>query len=251
MDEERKSLDELLDEQNEAQAQPEPAPVEQAAETADAQAARLRDENGRFAKKDDDGGTSPPAENEFDGKATLAERRKRQEAEQRLEALEQELQALRNPPPPPPNLFEDEQGWQQHFGGQVVSTAVQHASMNATLNMSEMLARREHDDFDDMKAAFLELAQQNPTLREQALADPDPWAKAYSIAKTHRTMTDLGAVDVDGLKEQLRQEVLAEMQGQAPARPGLPPTLSTERNLGSRSGPQWAGHKTLDELLSG
>ncbi len=247
MDEERKSLDELLDEQNEAQAQtPEPVITESAAE----QAERARDEHGRFAKKGEEGGSPPPDEGEFDGKATLGERRRRQEAEQRLAALEQELQALKAPQAPPPDIFEDTQGWQQNFGGQVVSTAVQHASLNATLNMSEMLTRRDHEDFEEMKADFLELAQQNPSLREEALADPDPWAKAYKIAKAHRTMKDLGAVDVDGLREQLRAEVLAEMQGHVPQRPGLPPTLTTERNLGSRSGPPWSGPKPLGELLS-
>lgn len=247
---EGKSLNDILDDEPseevvEVQAEPTPE-----AEPEVQTEGQPRDETGKFAKKGDDDGAPPaPDKNEYDGAATLAERRKRQEAEQRLQALEQELQALRNPPAPPPNMFEDEQAWQQHFGGEVVSRAVQQASLNATLNTSEMLARQANPDFEEVKAQFLELAEQHPELREQALSDPHPWAKAYQIAKTHRTMKDLGATDIEGLKAQLRQELMAEM-GQAPNPQGVPPTLSTERNLGSRGGPSWSGPKPLDELLS-
>lgn len=236
------SLDDMLGETQEEQQQTEQETTEQAE-------ARARDDKGRFAAKTGVEDAVPPTDKlppeEYAG--LKDERRKRQEAEQRLQALEQELQSLRNPPAPPPSIFEDEQGWQQQFGSQVVTTAVQHASLNATLNTSEMLARRDHEDFEEAKAVFLDLAAQNPQLREQALADPHPWAKAYQIAKTHRTMQELGAVDIDSLREQIRQEELAKLQ--SPQRPGLPPTLTTERNLGTRSGPQWAGPTSLSDML--
>lgn len=244
MQEETTSLDDLLANEGPQEEVQEEVQREEQPE------GRSRDERGRFASKgvEDDG--PPPSDKlppeEFAG--LKDERRKRQEAEQRLATLEQELQALKNPPAPPPSVFEDEQGWQQHFGTQVMSAAVQQASLNSSLNMSEMLARREHQDFDQMKATFLELAAQNPSLREEALADPDPWNKAYKIAKNHATMKELGAVDIEGLKEQLRKELMAE-QGQAPGRPQLPPTLATERNNGTRSGPAWSGPTPLSELL--
>jgi hypothetical protein len=143
-------------------------------------------------------------------------------------------------------MWEDEQGWQNHFGSQVV----QQASLNAKLDLSEMLTRRDNADFDDMKARFLEMAEQNPAIVQQALGDPDPWRKAYTIAKNAATMADLGATDLDTLKAKLREELLAEMgQSPVPQQQPLPPTLTGERNVGARSGPAWSGPPKLSEML--
>lgn len=240
------SLDDILNdepieavEQAEPEPQPEPEPVEQP-----------RDETGRFVPKGETSASpAPVTEPELDHKAIVAERRRRQEAEERARALEAQLQAVQNPPAPAPSLWEDEQGWQQHFGSQVVSTAVQQATLNAKLDMSEMMVRQANPDFEEAKAEFLALAQDNPQLVQQALADPHPWNKAYQIAKTHRTMREVGATDVETLKAKLREELMAEMQAQAPVRSSLPPSLTTERNVGSRTGPAWNGPRPLSDLL--
>lgn len=169
----------------------------------------------------------------------------------RLDALTQQIAATQQPQPAPaPSIWEDEQGWQKNFGGQVVSQAVQQASLNARLDMSEMMVRQANPDFDEVKAEFMALAEKNPVLAEQALADAHPWNKAYAIAKNHRAMTELGATDVETLKAKIREELMAEMQANpAPAAQGLPPTLSSERSVGSRSGPAWTGPAPLSDLL--
>jgi hypothetical protein len=256
-----KSLDDLLgDEESEV------APVQdQAIETEETQpepllsvpdpAAQPRDESGRFAPKGVEE-SAPPApkadqlpQEEF--KALKEERSKRQTLEQQLAQLQQELQQIKTPPAPPPSVWEDEQGAFNHFGERVVQTAVHQASLNATLNMSEMMMRQANTDFDEMKDQFLKLAEANPTLRDQALADPHPWNKAYQIAKNHKTMQDLGATDLESMKAKLREELMAEMAAQVPAnRQQIPPTLSTERNVGSRTGPAWSGPSSLSDLLS-
>lgn len=223
---------------------------------------RPRDEHGRFAAKgvepqDNPAEPVPPTDKlpmeEY--KAIREEREKRQTLERELEALKQQFQAVqqpKEPPAPPPSLWEDDQAWQQHFGQEVVTTAVQQATFNAKLDMSEMMVRQANPDFDDVKAEFIALAEQNPQLVQQALADPHPWNKAYQIAKNHKTMAELGATDLETLKAKLREELMAEMQAQPPVNPGrpvLPPTLTTERSVGSRSGPAWAGPASLDDLL--
>ena len=240
------SLDNILSDEPvepvEAIAEPEPQ-IEPEAETA------ARDEKGRFAAKGEEGASPAPVnEPELDHKAIVAERRRRQEAEERARVLEAQIQAYQNPPAPPPSMWEDEQGWQQHFGNEVVSAAVQQANFNAKLDMSEMMVRQNNPDFEEVKAEFLELAKDNPTLAQQALADPHPWDKAYKIAKTHRTMRDLGTTDIDSLKAKIREELMAEMQTQP--RQGIPPSLTGERNVGSRTGPAWTGPKPLSELLA-
>jgi hypothetical protein len=181
-------------------------------------------------------------------KGLKEEREKRQALERELQALRDQFQAQQAPADPPPSLWEDEQAWEQDLTGKVVTTAVQQATLNAKLDMSEMMVRQSNPDFEEVKAEFLELAQVNPALVQQALADPHPWNKAYHIAKNARTMRDLGATDLVQLEAKMREKIMAELQAQ-PARQSLPPTLSNERNLGARGGPAWSGPKSLDELL--
>ncbi|ASK88467.1 hypothetical protein [Sphingorhabdus sp. SMR4y] len=212
-----------------------------------------RDETGKFAAKGEEESASPAPEAEeppFDHAAVKGERTRRQEAERKLSELEEQLKALQSPPPPPEDpasLWEDEEKWQAQFGSKIAS----QAALNSRLDMSEMLARREHkEDFDQMKETFIKLANDNPALGQQALNDPDPWEKAYQIAKNHATMQELGATDLASMKEKIREELMAEMAATTPVtRQSVPPTLSGERNVGDRKGPEWGGPKPLSELL--
>lgn len=210
--------------------------------------ARARDDKGRFASKGVEE-AAPPADQlpQTEYKAIREEREKRQALERELEALKSEFQSLRQPKEPeapPPSLWEDEQGWQQHFGAQIA----QQTSFNARLDMSEMLAAQAHEDFDDIKAKFLEMAQGNPALAQQALATKHPWESAYKIAKNATTAAELGATNVDELRAKIREELMAEI-GQQPAPPSLPRTLTNQRSVGARTGPAWSGPRPLSELL--
>jgi len=238
------SLDNILaDEPSEAPVT-EQEPVAEEPQTED----RPRDENGRFAKKGEEGASpAPDDKNEYDGAATLAERRKRQEAEARIATLEQQLQQIQNPPAPAPDMFADPEQWQGHFGSQVTQTAAQWAAQNAKFDASEMMAGQSHEDFDEMKATFLELAGQNPQMLAEVKAHRHPWERAYEIAKNHRGIAELGATNLTELEAKLREKIAAELQGGGQQQ--LPPTLSTERNAGQRTGPAWSGPKPLDELL--
>lgn len=193
---------------------------------------------------------APPASNEYDGKATLAERRKRQEAEQRLAELEAKLQQLQNPPQPAPDMFENPEGWQNHFGGQIRQQASQEASFNSLLNTSEMLCRDKYDDFDEAKAKFMELAEANPVLAQQALSDPHPWRKAYTLVKNHEKMEALGATDTVSLEARLREQIRAELEAELKARPQveIPTSLATAQSgRGIAGGPY--NTPTIDEIL--
>lgn len=220
-----------------------------------------RDEQGRFAPKGDTQEDAPPASDE---KAKgleagiSAERKKRQEAEQRYADLERQIAELREaskpkePEQPAPSLWEDENAWQQHFGGQVVNTAVQQATLNAKLDMSEMMARQAHEDFDTMKERFVKMMQENPALQQQAMNDPHPWNRAYQIAKNAATMEELGATDLETLKAQLREQLKAEQeQQQEAAKPVIPQSLAGEQSArGSSTAPD-NGPPSLDSILKG
>ncbi len=232
------NLDELLNKEPEAPVEA-PAAVEPAA---------VRDEQGRFVKTGDEPQATAepvPPTAMVPLAAKTDEVRKRQRLEDEVQTLKQQLQALQAPAEPPPSLWEDEQGWQKHFGSQVVSTAVQQATFNAKLDMSEMMVRQANPDFEEVKAEFLALAEKNPALAEQALSDPHPWNKAYTIAKNARTMQELGTTDLASIEAKLREKIMAELR----ASPTPPPSLTTERSVGQRTPPAWAGHASLEDLL--
>jgi hypothetical protein len=253
MTEESQSLDSMLNDEPEDTVEAQeaetvsetPEPTETPAE------ARERDENGRFAAKTGvEEETVPPTDKlpQEDYKAIREEREKRQKLEQELEALRQQInQASQEPPPPPPSVWEDENAW----GGQLVNTAVQQATTNARLDMSEMMVRQANEDFEEVKAQFLDMAKDNPSLAQQALADPHPWKKAYDMAKNHTAMSELGAVNVADLEAKLRAQIMAEMQqGETPAyQASVPPSITGQRNVGARSGPAWSGPKSLSDML--
>ncbi len=195
-----------------------------------------RDETGRFAPKPETGVETatadpvPPTELPPETfKGLKEEREKRQNLERELEALKQQFNAQQNPPAPPPSVWEDEQAW----GGTLVDEAVQRATFNSNLNMSEFVVRQANPDFEEMKAKFLDMAALNPSLQQQALADPHPWNKAYTIAKNAAKMEALGAVDVADLETRLREQIRAEMAAQ-PA-PALPTSLADAQSARSGS----------------
>lgn len=236
-----KSLDNILG--DEVVESVEEAPVEVAVE---AVAETPRDEAGRFAAKGEESASPAPVEQvkpDVEHPAYIGERRRRQEAEARIAELEARLQ----PQEAPPSIFEDENAALQHFGGQVVTTAVQQATQNAKLDMSEMLARQANPDFDAMKETFLNLMAENPTLQRQALADPHPWAKAYQIAKTHATMQQVGATDVDSLRAAIRAELEAEFQAR-PIPTNIPVSLAGAQSARASTDAPPA-RKSLDEIL--
>ena len=244
-----RSLDNILNDDSETTAEIRPATPEAPQETGEQP--QPEPDQGEVT----DAGPPPAEDARSKGleAAAAAERRKRQEAEAQIEALRREIEQARapkEPAPPPPSIWEDEHGAFQHFGGQVVSQAVQQATFNAKLDMSEMMARQANPDFDEMKAEFVRMMQENPVLQQQALSDPHPWQKAYQIAKNARAMQELGATDIQTLEAKLREQIMAEMQATPPVEaPRIPPSLSTTRSVSSRNGPAWSGPPALGDIL--
>lgn len=186
----------------------------------------VRNEKGQFAPKGENEGSSPEPvteEPQFEHAAVIGERKRRQDAEARIAALEQQIQqAQQEPPAPPPSIWEDEQGALQHHG----DTIAARATFNARLDMSEMLASQAHQDFDEMKAKFVEMMGLNPALQQQALAAKHPWEKAYQIARNAAKMEALGAVDVADMEAKLREQIVAELTASRPAQTALPHSLA-------------------------
>lgn len=252
------NLNDILNGDVEAEAPPpevvDAAPVE-TVET------RPRDEQGRFAPKGETEEappieTAPPAVVDegpvVPRKALQDERSKRQALEDQIQQLQRQFEQIQNPPQPPPSIFDDEVGWEQHFGQTVIQQAVNEASFNARLDMSEMMARQSHPDFEEKRTAFLEAMKTTPGLQQRALQDPHPWQFAYQYVANQERMQELSAVNVTDLEAKIRAQVeaeyMAKTQGRAPS--SIPPSLSQERNVGTRQGPAWSGPQPLSDILS-
>lgn len=224
--------------------------VETPPETAEEPKGPVRDEKGRFASKGETEAAPPAAVEppEVPVKALQEERRKRQELEARL--AEYEARLNQQPQQPPPSLWDDEQGWQQHFGGQVVNEAVQQATLNARLDMSEMMVRQTHPDFEDKKAAFIDLMRETPGLQQKALADPHPWNFAYNYVANHQRMQELSATNVSDLEAKLREKIRADLEAEYAAKaptPVIPDTLADAQSARGASVPHTV--PSLDEIL--
>lgn len=209
----------------------------------------IRDEHGRFAPKgveaqpEEVAEPVPPTDKlpQEDYKALREEREKRQAAERELEAFRQQQRPIQ----PPPSIWEDEAEALQHTRNQ----AVTEATFNARLDMSEMLASQAHaDDFDEMKAKFVDMMAMNPALQQQALEAKHPWEKAYQIAKNAAKMEALGAVDVGDMEAKLRTQIEAEYAAKAAPPSNLPQSLADSQSArASLSGAP--GSFSFDELF--
>ena len=211
--------------------------------------AQPRAPDGKFAPKGEEKSASPAPVEEppFDHAAVKGERERRQKAEQRAKELEERLQALEQPPAPPVSIWEDDAAWQQQFGGQVVTTAVSQATQQSRLIMSEMMASQAFPDFADVRESLVQMLNDHPELNEQVRNDPHPWAKAYQIAQTRKTMTEIGATDIESLKAKIREELQAEMT-QHPAAPRIPQSLADSQSARSNAGTVFRP-PTLEEIL--
>jgi hypothetical protein len=223
-------------------------------ETPAEQESRARDDKGRFAKKgEQEEGASPAPEqrsDEYEGAATIGERRRRQDAEQqrdeyrtRLEALEQKFNQLPNPqqqePAPLPDIWEDPEGRlaaeRQQF---------QQALYQERYNNSLRFAETQHGKETVQQAVnwAAERAQRDQRFNMDALSHHDPVGFAVEQYRREEIATTVTPEELEAFRAW-------KANPQQPQQPSLPPTLSTERNAGQRTGPQWAGPTPLSEML--
>lgn len=252
-------MDELQDIFEEGQ----PPVEQQAPETPEAQEAPESDSNveteqprgpdGKFVPKGNDNGAMPaPEEKTIPIQSYQAEKQKRQEWETRyrdeVETLRRELEEIKKPKQPeapPPSIWEDEQATFSHYGQQITSRAVEQATYQSKLQMSEMMARQSYADFGDLWEPMNEFLRSNPAVIEQASQAAHPWDHAYKAYKNYTTMQELGATDIETLRSKLREEIMAEQARSAPA---IPRSLADAQSSKGGNGPA-PKPLTLEDIL--
>ena len=147
--------------------------------------------------------------------ALTAERRKRQEAEQRAQAQQFD----------PQRFYQDPQEIANYVSQQQLATAI---------NMSREFAREQYADYEEMEALFEEEAQRNPALIAELRQHPAPALFAYKTAKSLKTMREAQDGSLEArLRAEIEQKVRAELAAQQ--RPPVPTDLSGARSAPSQT----------------
>lgn len=223
-----------------------------------------RAENGQFAAKEAKGVETPAPEPDAvvptatehplpqaEYKALKEEKRRRQEAEARIAALEaQYTQRQPQPPEPETDFWDNPQGAIATQVQRAVLEALQAQKQQQTLeriNESEAKAREAHDDYGDAFLAFQQAATANPSLIQQMTAASDPAEFAYKKGKTALELERVGSIDELLKAERVKWE--AEARAAMPAPPALPSTTASDGSVGGRAGPAWSGPTPLGQML--
>lgn len=244
------SLDDILNSEPAAEQQPETI-------------GQPRDEQGRFAPKDEPGeqlepeaqDSGPPPQEQEQSHIPIAalkdERTKRQQVEaerqelaarlQQYEAYFQQLQQGGQEEEPDPI---------QVIAQQVMSQLQPQHEMQMLrqkADFAEVLARQRWADYDEKVEHFKEAARSNPFLLQELSRAADPAEYAYNVSNRILEAKQYGsAPSREEIEAQMREKIMAEL---GMNRPQVPTTLANERSVGSRSGPAWAGPTPLGQIL--
>lgn len=286
MDQEPRSLDEIMSREPIATHEEVLTPTPAAPET-DTQG-QSRDEHGKFAPKQETAGTNTDPDKTAQGvveggdgkgkvplQAVHAEREKRQQAQTEAETLRRELAELRGqvsmlrqpaqaqptePPKPKKTFWEDPDGFLAER-----LAPVQQTMQDQRIELSTMLAAKDHgaDTVKEARAALLEAMQANPNdpsliaLDQQSQRSVHPMEDVITWHNRRKAMADIGE-DPAAYRERVRQELLAELQPtptnqQQPAapKPVMPSNFATARSEGPRTGVVFDGPKPLSEITKG
>jgi len=215
------------------------------------QAGRPRDEPGKLVKKGEEGAPPAPAEKqEFDGAATIAERRKRQEAEAELERLRAQLQQQQQSQQEqqrfdPDIVYSDAAAFTSHL-----QTEAAMQALNVKMDISEEVAREKYGDelVDQARDWTLSRYQTDPGFRHKVMTQRNPYR--FAVEEYQRAQIVENVTPDDYAAFQKWREAQAAPAQQIAEPPKLPPTLTGERNVGARTAPVDVGPSTFGEILN-
>jgi hypothetical protein len=187
--------------------------------------------------------------------ALLDERDKRQAETRKREELEQQLQRYQQPQQPE-QVPTDPSGIIQY-----ALAEQQRIAFNERLNTSELMARQSHGEetVSQAQQAFLAAVGQNPMLQQQLQGQIHPYDFVVKWHKQSKLMSEIGQDPEAWRKaeaEKIRQQVLAELQGQgvqpAQSSQSQPPPSVVGRPAAARAGsvPTGPGN-AFDNLFKG
>jgi len=147
-------------------------------------------------------------------------------------------------PVQPPDMFQDPDAYQAF-----VSQQVQAQVSNVTAEMSERFARLQHGD-DFISEAF-EAAKAKGVV-DGFRGRKDPWGDLARWHKSQKALAEIGddpAAFRERVKQEIRNELQAEMAVQSVKTIPAGPSLAGQPNLSARNPTGWAGPTPLSEAL--
>ena len=208
------------------------------------------------AKEPEKPAPPPGDEGKVPLQALLDEREKRQQYEKELKAFREQQEQAKAKSPKLPDYFEDPEGYNAAVEKMIAERVAvteqkfQQQMSTAWLSMSERAAKARYEDFDEKLAAFEKEAQTNPVLAAQMMQSPDPGDYVYQTGK--KLMALSTTPDLDSLREQIRNELMAEMkQGEAEKKAKLasvPRSLSKEQSAAGPRNAEWQPTPIEDAL---
>jgi hypothetical protein len=177
----------------------------------------------------DDTATDPDVKNlDWAKVAYLDEKRKRQELEKRLEALEsgnnQQVQ------PKGPDLFENPDEY------------LHERELRLKADISREMLIEVKPDYKEREDEFLALAKEDPTLVVKLRKAANPAKFAYETAVKHKALQEIG--DPVTYREKIKAEILAEL---SKTQPRSKPSLANTTSVGG--GMATTGESSLADIL--
>jgi hypothetical protein len=258
------NLDDFLkgndDAQPDVEAVTPPEPVEQPQEQVEEPQAetegdkpkveRPRGPDGKFIPKGEEAGSPPAQESTIPESALLGERRRRQEAEQRLQQYEQYLAQLQQQQPDP-DMFEDPDGFKKTLKEQIKAEAIAEARREAAemfqyhrIATAAQQFMADKPDYQDAVNVFGQMAAVNPRLLAEMQAAPNPAEYAYNAGKTQVEIAQHGSLEA---LIQARVEAQLKAAQTPTATPQVPDTLADAQSSRGSAAP--LNVPTLDEIL--
>jgi hypothetical protein len=260
------NLDDILNGDGEVTVTPEPQPEAPQVEAVEPEATpepraddRPRGPDGKFISKgekepEQPAEVAPPATEEakIPEAALIGERRRRQEAEDRLRALEAQLQQQPQfqQPAEAPDVFADPDGYTRWVAQQAAQQAEAQAYERFQYQRIEMAAQQfapTVSDYAEKVQVFQQMVNANPALLQELYRAPNPAEYAYNTAKTQVEINQYGGLE--GLiKARVEEALKAQVPAPIPA-PPVPDTLAVEQSARAPA----AGHQppSLEEILGG
>lgn len=137
-------------------------------------------------------------------------------------------------------------------------TPIQQTLQAQQENFSRLLAAEKHGE-EAVNDAFNALASLRGTPEfdanyRQIMSSPHPYGALVEWRQKHKVMSEIGS-DPVAFREKIKAEILAEMSsngGPPSAVPAaaMPSNFATARNVGSRSGPSWAGPTPIADIFA-
>lgn len=174
--------------------------------------------------------------------AYLDEKKKRQERDARIKELESQLEGKKDIP----DVFEDQEGYtqalQEKLNGQL---------LNQKIELSRVMMTEQHSDYEEMEAAFLDLAEKNPSLTAELQQSSLPAKFAYETAKAHQELQQIKdgsykAKLMAEIREELKAEMVQEQSKKAETASRIKSSLAKETASTSDKKPTF---KTLDDIF--